>query len=227
MITTVVFDMDDTLYDEIDYCKSGFNAVAASLSKHPNTPNAEKIFESLWNQFASGNHTRTFNAALDELKIPYNDEMIKSLIELYRNHKPNLTLPAETKNVLDQLSGKYKLAMLTDGFMPAQQLKVRALGIEQYFQKIVYTEQLGRQFWKPSPVGFEKIIEGLNEKPQNMAYIADNQAKDFIAPNRLGMATIRIIRTNRIHHESEPGPNAAPRSSIDQIDKLAQMLERL
>ena len=182
--------------------------MAASLSRHPNTPNTEKIFESLWNQFTSGNHTRTFNTALDELKIPYNDEMIKSLIELYRNHKPNLILPAETKNVLDKLTGKYKLAMLTDGFMPAQQLKVRALGIEQYFQQIVYTEELGRQFWKPSPVGFEKLIEGLNEKPQNMAYIADNQAKDFIAPNQLGMVTIRIIRTNRIHPESTPGPNA-------------------
>jgi putative hydrolase of the HAD superfamily len=219
--------MDDTLYDEIDYCKSGFNAVADSLSKHPNTPNAEKIFESLWNQFTSGNRTRTFNAALDELKIPCNDEMIKSLIELYRNHKPNLILPAESKNVLEKLSGKYKLAMLTDGFMPAQQLKVSALGIEDYFQQIVYTEELGRQFWKPSPVGFEKLIEDLNEKPQNMAYIADNQAKDFIAPNQLGMATIRIIRTNRIHPESAPGQNAAAGSTIDQIDKLAQMLERL
>ncbi len=227
MITTVVFDLDDTLYDEIDYCKSGFSAVAASLSKHPNTPNAENIFDSLWNQFNSGNHTRTFNAALDELKISYSDEMIKSLIELYRNHKPTLTLPAETKNVLDLLRGKYKLAMLTDGFMPAQQLKVRALGIEDYFKQIVYTEQLGRQFWKPSPVGFEKIIEELNEKPQNMAYIADNEVKDFIAPNQLGMATIRIIRTNRIHTESAPAQNAAAGTTIDQIDNLPQTLEML
>ena len=219
--------MDDTLYDEIDYCKSGFNAVAASLSRHPNTQNTEKIFESLWKQFASGNHTRTFNTAFDELKIPYNDEMIKSLIELYRNHKPNLTLPAETKNVLDQLTGKYKLAMLTDGFMPAQQLKVRALRIEQYFEQIVYTEQIGRQFWKPSPVGFEKLIQALNENPQNMAYIADNELKDFIAPNKLGFATIRIIRTNRIHTESGTEPNAHADITIDQIDKLAQTLETL
>jgi len=28
MITTIVFDLDDTLYDEIDYCKSGFASVA-------------------------------------------------------------------------------------------------------------------------------------------------------------------------------------------------------
>jgi putative hydrolase of the HAD superfamily len=219
--------MDDTLYDEIDYCKSGFNAVAVSLSRHPNNPNAEKIFDSLWKQFNSGNHTRTFNAALDELKISYNNEMIKSLIDLYRNHIPKLTLPADSKYVLDKLSGKYKLAMLTDGFMPAQQLKVRALGIEQYFERIVYTEELGRQFWKPSPVGFEKLIEALNEKPQNMAYIADNEAKDFIAPNQLGMATIRIIRTNRIHTESTPGHNAAAGTTIDQIDKLSEIIERL
>jgi FMN phosphatase YigB (HAD superfamily) len=28
MITTVVFDLDDTLYDEIEYCRSGFTSVA-------------------------------------------------------------------------------------------------------------------------------------------------------------------------------------------------------
>jgi FMN phosphatase YigB (HAD superfamily) len=32
MITTVIFDLDDTLYDEIDYCKSGFMAVAEFLT---------------------------------------------------------------------------------------------------------------------------------------------------------------------------------------------------
>ena len=227
MITTVVFDLDDTLYDEIDYCKSGFNAAAESLAKHPKTPNAKNIFESLWKIFNSGNRSTTFNAVLDELKIPYNDEMIKSLIDLYRSHKPNLNLPTESKKVLDQLSAKYKLAMLTDGFMPAQQLKVRALGIEQYFQQIVYTEELGRQFWKPSPVGFEKLIEELNEKPQNMAYIADNQLKDFIAPNKLGMATIRIIRTNRIHNQPPPHQDAAENHSIEQLDQLAVLLKRL
>jgi len=35
MITTVVFDLDDTLYDELDYCRSGFRAVAESVADLP------------------------------------------------------------------------------------------------------------------------------------------------------------------------------------------------
>ena len=35
MITTVVFDLDDTLYDEVEYCRSGFEAVAEFLANLP------------------------------------------------------------------------------------------------------------------------------------------------------------------------------------------------
>ena len=62
-----------------------------------------------------------------------------------------------------------------------------ALGIEKYFKFIVYTEQLGREGWKPSPAGLEKIMQTLKGKPENMAYIADNEKKNFIAPNKLGV----------------------------------------
>ncbi|MHC4566269.1 MAG: HAD family hydrolase, partial [Planctomycetota bacterium] len=71
--------------------------------------------------------------------------------------------------------------------------------IEGYFASIVYTEQLGRQFWKPSPVGFEKMMNNLGANPENMVYIADNEKKDFIAPNNLGFSTVRLIRPAGIH----------------------------
>ncbi|MFZ0034132.1 MAG: HAD family hydrolase, partial [Sedimentisphaerales bacterium] len=180
MITTVAFDLDDTLYDELDYCKSGFKAVAQSLSNLVDVLSPEEIFDSLWQQFTAGNRTKTFNSALDDLGISYNNETIQKMIETYRSHKPKIKLPADSGKVLRQLSGKYTLALLTDGFLPAQQLKVQALKIEKYFKCIIYTEQLGRQFWKPSPAGFEKLIQTLNAKPQDTAYVADNQAKDFI-----------------------------------------------
>ena len=40
MITTVVFDLDDTLYDEIEYCKCGFTAVSKFLANLPEAPAA-------------------------------------------------------------------------------------------------------------------------------------------------------------------------------------------
>ncbi len=227
MITTVTFDLDDTLYDEIDYCRSGFASVADFLAELPDTLPSGCIFDSLWREFNSGNHKTTFNAALDDLAITYDDNLITKLIETYRNHVPNITLPADSESVLKVLSDKFTLALLTDGFLPAQQLKVQALGIEKYFKSVVYTEQLGREFWKPSPAGFEKIIKDLNTTPANTACVADNEKKDFIAPNKLGCTTIQLIRPNRIHSESSSDPHAAPQHIIKNINHLLPLLQNL
>ncbi len=227
MITTVVFDLDDTLYDEIEYCKSGFAAVAEFLANLPEAPAAEHIFATFWKQFTAGNRTKTFNAALDELGIRYDDNLIGSAVKVYRNHIPKIALPQDSRDVLCQLSTKYTLALLTDGFLPAQKLKVQALGIEKYFKCVVYTEQLGRNCWKPSPVGFEKLMQTLNTTPENTTYVADNEKKDFIAPNKLGFLTIQIIRSGRIHTESSSKSGAAARYVIRQISQLPALLERL
>jgi putative hydrolase of the HAD superfamily len=227
MITTVVFDLDDTLYDELDYCKSGFKAVAESLSNLVDVLSPEEIFDSLWQQFTTGNHTKTFNAALDDLGISYDDRIIQKLIKTYRSHKPKIKLPADSGKVLQQLSRKYTLALLTDGFLPAQQLKVQALKIEKYFKCIIYTEQLGRQYWKPSLTGFEKLIQTLNAKPQDMTYVADNEEKDFIAPNKLGFLTIQIIRPARIHTSTSEAPDAAAQYVIRKISQLPPLMDKL
>jgi putative hydrolase of the HAD superfamily len=227
MITTVIFDLDDTLYDEIDYCRSGFTAVADFLADRPGYPAAGQIFETLWKQFSSGNHKTTFNAALDQLGIRYDAALIEQLIEVYRNHTTSIRLPQESADCLRKLSREYTLGLLTDGFLPAQQLKVRALGIEKYFKCIIYTEQLGRSCWKPSPVGFEKLLQALDAKPQNTAFLGNDEKKDFIAPNKLGLLSVQIIRPRRIHTESSAESNAAAQYVIHSLSDLPPLLEKL
>jgi putative hydrolase of the HAD superfamily len=227
MIKAVIFDLDDTLYDEIEYCRSGFACVSEFLSKQPDSPSPELIFDCLWEQFTAGNHTRTFNAALEQLGMACNDRLIGELVKTYRSHTPNITLPQDSKDILGRLCSKYTLAILTDGFLPAQKLKVNALGIEKYFKCIIYTEELGRDCWKPSPAGFEKLMETLNIEPQIAVYVADNEKKDFIAPKKLGILTIQLIRPARIHTESNTNPSAAAQYIIRKISELPQLLEQL
>jgi len=227
MITTVVFDLDDTLYDEVDYCRSGFTSVSEFLANLHGAPIAERIFDCFWKQFATGNRTKTFNTALEQLGIDYDDKLINELIKVYRGHVPEITLPADSVDVLSRLSGKYALALLTDGFLPAQQLKVQALGLEKYFKCIIYTEQLGRNCWKPSPAGFEKLMQDLNAEPETISWVADNEKKDFIAPNKLGFLTIQLIRLARVHTESSPESGAAARYIIHKISELPGLLEKL
>lgn len=230
MITTVIFDMDDTLYDEIEYCRSAFTAIAKYIVdnlKSPEPMTTEAVFTTLWTQFNTGNQKKTFNTALEKFEIKYDIDTIKTLISVYREHKPMIDLPADSRAVLDKVSQKYRMAMLTDGFLPAQKLKVESLGIEKYFEYIVYTEQLGREFWKPSPVGFKKILKKFDEKPENCIYIADNAEKDFIAPNQLGMHTIQLIREKRVHKAKPDCEMATPKQKIDAITTLPALLEEL
>lgn len=230
MIKAVIFDLDDTLYNEIDYCKSGFAAVAEFLANLPNIPPslaADSIFTALWEQFSTGNHKKTFNIVLNKLKIDYNDETIQNLVSIYRNHKPEIKLPSDSKKILDTLSSNYKLALLTDGFLPAQQLKVDALEIEHYFEAIIYTETLGRESWKPSPAGFEYLLKKIKEKPKNCVYVADNAEKDFIAPNKLGLATIQLVGPDNVHKTPPTDSQATPGLIITSITQLPNALYRL
>jgi putative hydrolase of the HAD superfamily len=227
MITTVVFDLDDTLYDEIEYCKSGFRAVAAHLSEMQQNRSNEQIYNILWVIFQAGNRTKTFDAALEKLKIPYDGKIIGELINIYRNHKPDISLPPDSREVLDTLKKQYTLALLTDGFLPAQQLKVQALGITNYFKCIIYTEELGREYWKPSPAGFEKLLEILQSAPEQTIYVADNEKKDFIAPNKLKLDTVRIIRPLSLHKYESDKPEEKARHIIHEINRLPDLLEGL
>jgi putative hydrolase of the HAD superfamily len=227
MIKVAAFDLDDTLYDEIDYCRSGFIAVAEFLTRVPEKPSAENIFDTLWKEFTSGNHSRTFNTALDTLNIKYDDKLIQKLVQVYRNHKPKITLPEDSREILPELNSRYTLALLTDGFLPVQKLKVQALGIGKYFKTTVYTEELGREFWKPSPVGFQKLMESLNCYAESMVYVADNQEKDFIGPNKLGIVSIQIVRPLGLHNKPSNLPDSAAKYRIVNLKQLPRLLNQL
>lgn len=226
MITTVIFDLDDTLYDEIDYCRSGFRAVARFLGKLATVSCCDDLSACLWRHFTDGNRTGTFNAALDELGIAYDDCLIAQLIEVYRSHRPELALPTDSRLTLETLKKTHRLALLTDGYLPAQRLKVLALDLDPYFEAIVYTEELGRAFWKPSPVGFQTLLQRLDVTPDRAVYVGDNETKDFIAPNAMGMLTVQLRRPARLHRDGAPQNDAAATLRIDEIRELPTLLAR-
>lgn len=228
MITTVIFDLDDTLYDEVDYCKSGFTAVARYLAQtFPRKVTTDLAYTTLWDIFESGEHAKTFDTALAALDLNVDQKFIRSLILVYRKHIPKLHLPRESRQVLDRLKPDFQLAMLTDGYLPGQRFKVKALGIQTYFKHIVYTEQLGRQFWKPSPAGFELLSKVLECPCDAMVYVGDNVQKDFIGPNQLGMASILVVRPLGVHPDVPDDPAAQPQFKLASLSELPAFLTKL
>jgi len=230
MITTVIFDLDDTLYDEIEYCRSGLRAASEWLAQRQGRPAAEELLEVMWSEFEAGNRRQVFNAAIRKLGICSSSEekqLVSELVEVYRGHSPNIVLPGESRKVLGVLKDRYVLGLITDGYLPAQRLKVEALGLERYFRCIVYTEELGRDCWKPSAVGFERIMGIAGAAAETIAFVADNAKKDFIAPNKLGFFTVQILRPARLHLGSGEHSGSSAGYVIERISELPGLLESL
>ena len=141
-IEALVFDLDDTLYPEMDYVWSGYRAVAARLAGADGA--ADKIFGMLKAAFESGDRSRVFNRVLEQLGRAADGQVVAELVSVYRCHRPVIQLDDGVRELLEGWRDEYRLGLITDGYLPGQRLKVEALGIEDLFDKIIYTEQLGR-----------------------------------------------------------------------------------
>jgi len=226
VIKCIAFDMDDTLYDEIDYYKSGFQEVSRTIASDFGL-NALDVFDTLWTIFNGGNHNAAFDAAAKKFGIVFDDNYTAKLVDIFRNHKPDIALPSDSRQVLTDLKKHYKLGLVTDGWLPAQEYKVKALGLDEFLDCIIYTEKLGAEHWKPSPKGFEILLSDVGVSASESIYVGDNLKKDFIAPNEMGFKTIWISRKNKIHLEPAPSPQAVPQFEIQSITELIDLLRKI
>ena len=196
----IVFDMDDTLYPEADFVRSGHRAVAERVWQDLRV----NIEPELRRRFAAGQRGDLFSAALIALdvKVPQ-DYVGHVLVPVYRGHAPAISPHVETVSVMIELRARgHLLALLSDGWAEVQRRKLAALGLGSFFDEVVITDELGREAWKPSTLGFERILGALSVKGEAAMYVSDNPHKDFAGPHRLGMRTVRIVRPGTEHGEA-------------------------
>lgn len=147
MIKAVILDMDGTLYNEKDFVKSGFEAVARYVSA-TYALGFEGVFAILIQDFDNGLRGRNFDVLLSKLNLPA--EEVNNLVEIYQKHKPSIHLHPDAEAALKELKGYFKLGLITDGQQETQENKVSALNIRRYFDAIIITDVLGKEYRKPS-----------------------------------------------------------------------------
>lgn len=192
-IRAIVFDLDDTLYRELDFVEGGFREVSRYLSGISHE-SAEKIYKMILDIYSVHGRDNTLGRVLHQLSLEKDCE-VETLVDIYRRHSPKLVLFDDAKEILVWLKEmNFILGMITDGCDFVQKSKVSALKIEDFFSSIIYTHEFGVQYYKPNPFAYIKMAKNLNCLLDNMVYVGDNPNKDFITAKKLGIQTIRIIR---------------------------------
>lgn len=191
MLKVLVFDLDDTLFPEQQFVLSGLQAVSKWLEHQYKISN---FFEIAWQYFQAGERKTIFNQVLTSLGIAYQPELIQVLLEIYRNHQPQISLHKDAEWVFDYFKAEKKFGLITNGLLTTQQTKVRVLGIASYFDAVVYCGAFCPEYWKPSQYPYLKLMELTGYNSSDYLYVGDHPFKDFIAAKQLGWTTVRICR---------------------------------
>lgn len=185
----VIFDMDDTLYSEKDYVRSGY----AQIAKYLNRPEAA---EKLWRYFEQKHPA--IDMYLDETG---RTDLKNVCLKIYRNQMPEIRLYDGVSQMLARLKAQgKKLGIITDGRVEGQKNKIAALCLEKLVDDIIITDALGGvEFRKPNEAAFRLMQEKWQLPFKKMIYIGDNPQKDFIAPEKLGMESLYFRNSDGLY----------------------------
>jgi len=174
-ISAVMFDLDDTLYPENEYKRSGFRHVAKLM--------ADEDF--IWNLLTK----------LDSESERPITEVVNYLVREYREHEPDIECYDDVEPVIKALRECYKIGLITNDRFGVQSRKLEALGIAHLFDVVVYATPPDM---KPSTKPYELAIERLGVEAEQCVYVGDNLEVDFVGANALAIRTVLIERKNRM-----------------------------
>ena len=211
----IVFDLDDTLYKEIDYLTSAYHEIADWFRDYYG-------IYGLWGEMLRYYREKkdVFQEIIDFYKRPVDKHF---LLDMYRAHKPNIQLDDDTRFVLDFLKNneRYEIAIITDGRSLTQRNKAKALGLYQYLgdeMDMLVSEEHGHE--KPDSYAY-KLVEAFFPEYEYV-YVGDNPEKDFLAPNRMGWNTVCLLDDGQnIHKQDFNLPNDyLPKCRIGNMKEL-------
>ena len=219
----IVFDLDDTLYPEREFVLSGFRAVAQWAETHLGIQH-DQGYADLCALYESGMRGDTFNRWLAAQGLT-DEALIPQLVQVYRQHLPRLTPFPEAPDLLARLHRRYRLGLVSDGYLDVQQRKLVALGLEPYFDAVVLSDEWGRDAWKPSIKPFRAILQQLEVAAASAIYVADNPLKDFLGARQVGIFTVRIQRPDGEYARlTPPTPQHASDHTITDLTELERLL---
>jgi len=217
----LVFDLDDTLYLERDFVRSGFDAVGAWAAGEMGIAD---FASRAWRLFESGQRQRVFDTVLREAGCDPSQDLIAQMVAIYRGHAPRISLLPDAKALLRELHGRCAMALISDGYLNAQQRKAEVLQVGKVLDPLVFTDCWGREHWKPHPRAFEFLQRRFGAREFEFVYVADNPAKDFVAPSALGWRTVRVRRPQGLHAGVERGPGSVIDFEIRDLGSLPELL---
>lgn len=221
MITSVFFDLDDTL---LDFKKAEAMALRNTLAQFGLNPTPETVAlysainQSQWELLELGAITRDqllhrrFDILFKKLGLHRDSRQVQQVYErrLGMGHD---FIPGAPE-LLEQLSPSYDLYLVSNGTASVQDTRLESAGISRYFKGIFISQRVGHD--KPSKAFFDHCfaaVPGLS--PAQSLIVGDSLTSDIRGGNNAGMQTCWF------------NPSGKPRRSDIPVDYEITALNQL
>ena len=195
----IFFDLDHTLWDFDKNSALAFERIFTTFKIEMEYTRFRKIYEPInfeyWKRFREDRVNKEElrrGRLIDSFKkfeIEFPMETIDSLAEAYIDELPgNNHLFPGTIEILEYLSAKYELHIITNGFKNVQHIKLDKSNIGHYFKTVTTSEEVGVK--KPNPLVFQYALKQANAKAMDSVMIGDTFEADILGAEAVGMHTI-------------------------------------
>lgn len=240
----IYFDLDDTLCLYWEASKAGLRKTFSVL--HPPGFEVEQLMTAWSEAFchfaptlkdtewypiylkdARPPRTELMRRTLDLLGIQ-DDELSDALGQIYAEERDrSLRLFSDAIPVLEELSRRFPLGLITNGPADVQRQEIATLGIGKYFSHVFIEGELGEG--KPRESVFRRAQEAMGLAPNELLMIGNSYAHDIAPAIQYGWQTIWLRRETdvpptRSEVESIPEGALLPDAVLDNLEPILALL---
>jgi HAD superfamily hydrolase (TIGR01549 family) len=232
-ITTIFFDLDDTLHD---HQKPFANSLRASFSYLPEEFPIDLAYKRLryhsdvlWKDYV--NHSielyelrlKRIVLALRDFDIEISKEQAALFQEQYEKELSRITLLPEVPTLLHTLKEHgIQIGLITNGPVQHQINKINALRLHEYFSPDLMIISDGVGFAKPDPRIFQEAASRIEAPPEQILYVGDTWHNDVVGPITAGWHSVWYnLRKRKPETEHQPVLITEDLSSILSLLELS------
>lgn len=220
----ILFDADDTLFQFDAF--SGLQAAFRSFDVEFDAGHYEQyqqINKQLWQRYQNGEvraedvQQQRFHDWSERLGVSPADINSRFLLAMTEISQPF----AGVQDFLNHLHGRIRLGIITNGFSRLQRARLARSNMQQYFDVLVVSEEVGAA--KPSPLIFRHALQQMAlPDPAAVLMVGDTFESDIVGAAAAGMDTCWLNSAGK--------PNShdlRPDYQVSSVQELKQLLLKM
>ncbi len=225
-ITTVILDLDDTLWDLPAVITHAENTIYAwfaanypKVTQQFSTAQLRQLRVDVALEFPEMGHDLMFLREQTYLKVAaicgYPESLCAEAFAVFQTARNEVTLFDDVEPVLSILSGTHRMVALSNG-----NADLHEVGLAGYFSAIYSARDMGCA--KPDPGIFYAVCGRLDVQPAEVLHVGDDPYNDIHAPRQIGMNAVWVNRRAQLWPDDIPPPEF----EISDLVQLGSMLRR-